>query len=110
MEAVMVRFSARALILLAGLVIAVMPVTPVAATAVGDQGPAHSVAGRGAGRRVLLVTTDTSVRAPATVRAGTVTFELVNRGHEVHIGSMVRLTGGKTLADFRRLLRNPPRS
>ena len=104
----MVRLPARALILLAGLAVAVMPVTPVTATAVRDQGRTDSVVGRGAGRRVLLVTTDTSVRAPATVRAGTVTFELVNRGHEVHIGSMVRLTGGKTLADFRRLLRNPP--
>jgi hypothetical protein len=67
----MIRLAARALIPLAGLALAVMPLTPVAATAVRDQGRTDSVAGHGAGRRVLLVTTDTGVRAPATVRAGT---------------------------------------
>ena len=62
----------------------------------------------GASRELQLVTDDTSVRAPRSVRAGSVSVTLVNRGHQTHIGSLLRLSDGKTLADFRAVLRHPP--
>ena len=57
---------------------------------------------------LTLITSDHHVTAPCTVRAGTMFIDIVNTGHEVHIGVMFRLSAGKTLADFRALLRHPP--
>jgi hypothetical protein len=57
---------------------------------------------------LTLITSDHHVTAPCTVRAGTMFVDVVNTGHEVHIGVMFRLSTGKTLADFRALLRHPP--
>lgn len=66
-----------------------------------------SPGGHEVGRRLVLSTDDTAVHGPRTVRSGRITIELVNRGHEVHIGGLKRISGGKTLADFRRLLVDP---
>lgn len=59
-------------------------------------------------RTLTLITSDHHVTAPCTVRAGTMFVDVVNTGHQVHIGVMFRLSAGKTLADFRALLRHPP--
>jgi hypothetical protein len=61
------------------------------------------------GRTLTLITSDHHVTAPRSVPAGTMFVQIVNTGHEVHIGVMFRLSVGKTLADFRALLRHPPR-
>jgi hypothetical protein len=59
-------------------------------------------------RTLTLITGDHYVTAPRSVRAGTMFVYVVNTGREVHIGVMFRLSAGKTLADFRALLRHPP--
>ncbi len=96
--------SARRLapMLMLALLAAATPAVAAAPSQVHDSAIGH------AGRTVLLISDDTSVRAPRSVQAGTMTVTLVNRGHEVHIGSLLRLSGGKTLADFRAVLRHPP--
>lgn len=66
-----------------------------------------SAAAREVERPLVLVTDDVAVHAPPTVRAGRRMVELVNRGREVHIGGFKRLSGGKTVADFRRLILDP---
>jgi hypothetical protein len=76
------------------------------AAAIGVAGPASAASGEGV-RRLVLVTGDVAVHVPQTVRAGRMTVVLINRGRDVHIGSLVRLSGGRTLADFRHLLLSP---
>jgi uncharacterized cupredoxin-like copper-binding protein len=51
--------------------------------------------------RIVAVTAhDFRFEAPTSVPAGTITFALTNAGKEVHHLWVVRLTGGKTPADF----------
>ena len=90
----------------------------LAAAVVAVAGPASSAAGATAAviapachpnRTLTLITSDHHVTAPRSARAGTIFVDVVNTGHEVHIGAMFRLSDGKTLADFRALLQHPPR-
>lgn len=50
-------------------------------------------------RVVTVVTHEYSFEAPKTVRAGTVTFRLINRGKELHHVWLARLDQGKTVDD-----------
>ncbi len=52
-------------------------------------------------RTVVVKALDYSFEAPARIPAGTTTFRLENRGKEIHHLWIVRLTDGKTTADFK---------
>ena len=56
---------------------------------------------------VLVTTSDFSFSAPDTVAAGVTTFQLVNRGPELHHMQLIRLEQGKTFADFGEAMKNP---
>ena len=56
---------------------------------------------------VLVTTSDFSFSAPDTVAAGVATFQLVNRGPELHHMQLIRLEQGKTFADFGEAMKNP---
>src|SRR5690348_7104690 len=49
---------------------------------------------------ITITTTEYAFGMPDTVPAGLTTFRLVNQGKELHHASLVRLSGGKTAADF----------
>jgi hypothetical protein len=49
---------------------------------------------------VTIVASDYAYDAPDTIAAGMVSLKLVNKGRELHHVQVVRLTGGKTFADF----------
>src|SRR5437879_12009987 len=53
---------------------------------------------------VTLTATDFAFALPDTIPPGLTTFRLVNRGKELHHGSLVRLRDGKTVADFQAAL------
>ena len=57
--------------------------------------------------RVVTVTAfDYRFDAPATIPAGTITFRLKNAGKEIHHLWIVKLSAGKTPADFRAAMKN----
>jgi hypothetical protein len=61
------------------------------------------------GPHVVTVTArDFAFEAPETVPAGLVTFRLVNQGPDLHHVALVRLEGGKTLADLAQHQGPPP--
>lgn len=49
---------------------------------------------------VTITATDYAFAVPDTVPAGLTTFRLLNKGKELHHASLVRLGGGRTVADF----------
>lgn len=49
---------------------------------------------------ITIVASNFKYEAPDTIPAGMVTLKLVNKGPELHHVQLVRLTGGKTYADF----------
>jgi len=62
---------------------------------------ANAVTVRGDGIRTVTVTaSDYAFNAPDTVPAGITEFRLLNRGTEMHHVMLIRLDGGKTLADL----------
>jgi len=75
-----------------------LAVTPFAAQtpAAGSQSP----------RVVNVKAFDYRFEAPATIRAGTITFRLQNLGKEPHHLWIVRLTEGKTPADFTKAMKS----
>ena len=60
--------------------------------------------GAAQGRVVTLTTSDFRFDAPDSVAAGVTTFELVNKGPELHHVQFVRLDDGKTLQDFQQAM------
>jgi hypothetical protein len=59
---------------------------------------------------VTVTATDFKLDLPDTLPAGAVTLQLVNHGKEVHQAQLVRLDGGKSLADFQAAMKHegPP--
>ena len=55
-------------------------------------------------RIVTVKALDFRIEAPATTPAGTITFRLKNEGKEIHHLWVVKLTNGKTPADFKRVM------
>ena len=51
---------------------------------------------------ITVTATDFKLELPAQIPAGVVTFHLVNKGKELHQAQIIRLEGGKTLADFQK--------
>jgi hypothetical protein len=49
---------------------------------------------------VTITTTEYAFGMPDTIPAGLTTFRLVNQGNELHHASLVRLGGGRSMADF----------
>jgi hypothetical protein len=49
---------------------------------------------------VTLTATDYAFEAPDTIAAGFTTFQLVNRGDQLHMAQLIKLEGGRTLDDF----------
>src|SRR2546426_8779994 len=49
---------------------------------------------------VTITTTEYAFGMPDTIPAGLTTFRLVNQGKELHHASLIRLSEGKTVADF----------
>jgi hypothetical protein len=58
-------------------------------------------------RTVFVTASDFSFSAPDSVPAGVTTFQLVNRGPELHHMQLIRLEQGKTFADFGEAMKNP---
>lgn len=56
------------------------------------------------GRTVTLTAADYAFEAPDSIAAGITTFELVNKGPEMHHVQLVRLDGGRTLQDFQQAM------
>lgn len=59
------------------------------------------------GRTVTITTSDYQFDAPDSIAAGIVTFELVNKGPELHHVQILRLDQGKTMDDFGAAMKNP---
>jgi len=59
---------------------------------------------------ITVTATDFKLDLPDTLPAGAVTLQLVNHGKEVHQAQVVRLDGGKSLADFQAAMKHegPP--
>lgn len=59
---------------------------------------------------VTVTATDFKLDLPDTLPAGAVTLQLVNHGKELHQAQVVRLEGGKTMADFQAAMKHegPP--
>src|SRR5512147_685561 len=55
-----------------------------------------------------IVAADYRYQLPADVPSGAIRLQLVNQGHELHHAQLVRLTGGKTLADLAHLSPDAP--
>lgn len=67
-----------------------------------------AAANAGAQARTVLVTaSDYTFSAPDSVAAGVTTFQLVNRGPELHHMQLIKLEQGKTFADFGEAMKNP---
>lgn len=62
------------------------------------------------GRALTITASDFTFDAPDTIPAGLTTINLVNRGPELHHVQLLRLDGGKTIADFQEAMRThgPP--
>ena len=83
------------------------PSTPIPLIAIVAWAAA-STAGREAPRTgaaaappvVTLTATDYAFQAPDTIPAGYTTFRLVNDSEQFHMAQLIKLEGGKTLADF----------
>lgn len=56
---------------------------------------------------ITIVASDTHYDAPDTVLAGLTTIRLVTRGEEPHQAALLRITGGKSYADFLLAIRQP---
>lgn len=59
------------------------------------------------GRTVMVMASDYKFEAPDSIAAGTVTFQLMNHGPELHHMQIIRLEQGKTLADFEAAIKIP---
>jgi len=59
---------------------------------------------------ITVTATDFKLDLPDTLPAGAVTLQLINHGKEVHQAQVVRLDGGKSLADFQAAMKHegPP--
>jgi hypothetical protein len=84
------------------LVTSALALASVAVTPLAAQAPA---AGTQSPMVVKVKALDYSFEAPATIRAGTTTFRLQNVGKEPHHLWIVRLTEGKTPADFTKAMK-----
>jgi uncharacterized cupredoxin-like copper-binding protein len=62
------------------------------------------------GRTVVVTASDFTFSLPDSIPAGLTTFELVNRGPELHHMQVIRLDQGKTFADFEAAMKShgPP--
>ncbi len=58
-------------------------------------------------RTVTVTASEFTFAAPDSIAAGQTTFQLVNRGTELHHMQIVKLDAGKTFADFEASLKNP---
>ena len=58
-------------------------------------------------RAVTITASDFKFEAPDTISAGITTFQLVNRGPELHHMQVLRLEQGKTFGDFQQAMKNP---
>jgi len=56
---------------------------------------------------ITVTAKDYGFDAPASVSAGPVTMRLENHGKELHQAQLIRLEGGKTVADLEKVLKNP---
>lgn len=56
---------------------------------------------------VTITATDFAFDAPAEIPAGAITFNLMNRGKELHQAQLIKLEEGKTMKDLAAALRNP---
>lgn len=63
-------------------------------------------------KTVTIMASDFSFSAPDSISAGLTTFELVNRGPEIHHVQIVRLDQGKSMSDFQAAMQShgPPPS
>lgn len=59
------------------------------------------------GRAVTITASDFTYEAPDSIPAGVTTFNLVNKGPELHHVQIIRLEQGKTFADFQAAMKNP---
>jgi hypothetical protein len=61
---------------------------------------------------IAVTATDFKLELPDTIPAGAVSLRLANHGKEMHQAQIVRLDGGKTLADFQQAMKHegPPPS
>jgi uncharacterized cupredoxin-like copper-binding protein len=59
------------------------------------------------GRTVTITASEFRFDAPDSIAAGLTTFELINKGTELHHMQIVRLDQGKTIADVQDALKNP---
>lgn len=57
--------------------------------------------------QMTITATDYAFQAPDQVPSGMTTVHLVDNGSEIHHVSFIKLTDGKTIADFQQLLKNP---
>ena len=58
-------------------------------------------------RTVTITASDFKFDAPDSIAAGLTTFELINKGTEMHHMQIIRLEQGKTMADVNAALQNP---
>jgi uncharacterized cupredoxin-like copper-binding protein len=56
---------------------------------------------------VTVKTNEFSFVAPASIPAGTTTFHLINTGKQLHHVAVIRLEGGKTVADYMNAMKRP---
>ncbi len=59
------------------------------------------------GRAVTITASNYSFEAPDTIAAGVTTFQLVNRGPEMHHMQIIRLDQGRTFVDLQAAMKNP---
>ncbi len=74
----------------------------------GAGGPGAEGPGARSGAPVVtVVATEFHFTVPSTLPAGPTTLQLVNRGKQVHHLALIRLDGGKTLADLQAAMAKP---